>query len=950
MTESRKKTQFLQKRDRWGHGVSLWIVVIVGFLLPVMAWSLKDLELKNDVTEWLPKNDVQYKIWKWYEGMFPSKARVLVSWDSASITDSRLVKLQEQLEGPLNSDGIREGGSPYVEAVSLPTAVLARMVSRDIPFETAIDQLDGVLLGKGPLNIRLTDAGVLRGEYMQKEILRIANKEFQLNAELVTRHLSSASAELIPEGGEKAEKMLEQMTTYVNQQPLYHLQMEWPQMHSSTGQLQEFKAALLSLKAPGSGAETAGKACVAECFVTPGSLAAVSVALSEAGAAEKEKAVAAIRQAVKDSGVPEETIRLGGQPVVVSAMNHSVGEAVWNSRFEKWDLPHRSPIFFSAFVSVFFSFVMLRSFRLAVLVQAVSFLVVIFAVGFVPLSGGAMSMVLIVMPTLLAVLTTSAAIHLANYWKHSGSSDPIQSVLKAVETAWLPCLLASGTTAIGLASLLVSNLIPVRDFGIYSALGCLLSFVVVLYVLPSLMLYWPKSPPQAEQLDTSHWERFGVWLARHRHAVCLCCVAVTVAASWGFWNFKTETKVIRYFPTESRLVQDYVFLEDKLSGVISIDTIVKFDVEAQQLDGYRSVIERARTVMALQKEIRNHPEISGVLSLASFLDLNEPEGGKAKKILFHRKASKDIREMVTGAKEDKHGLATMLAVPDFSTDRNEDGDQLLNREGDEVWRITAQTSALSDTDLEVLIADMDAIAQNHLALVGSPNTGHVVTGLIPVFLRTQQAVLESLIRSFGMAFLIIAIVMMVLLRSFRAGVITMLPNLMPVFVVFGLLSWMHLKVDIGTMITASVALGIAVDGTLHMLTWFQVLVRRGHSVDQAVGKALAHSGPAMWQTSTAIGLGMLALLPAELLLVSRFGLIMAALIFAALVADIVFLPALLGGTLGRLIQRAALRDGTAATVEKVEPNTNTGDDPPQNTAADAATTFLPAAEVMPELH
>ena len=99
-----------------------------------------------------------------------------------------------------------------------------------------------------------------------------------------------------------------------------------------------------------------------------------------------------------------------------------------------------------------------------------------------------MNMVLIVMPTLLIVLTTSAAIHLANYWKHSGDPAPGGSVFRAAETAWLPCALASGTTAIGLASLLASNLVPVRDFGIYSAIGCIISFVIVLYVLPSLML------------------------------------------------------------------------------------------------------------------------------------------------------------------------------------------------------------------------------------------------------------------------------------------------------------------------------------------------------------------------------------------------------------------------------------------------------------------------------
>ena len=951
MTES-GKTPILQRRDRWGHGVSLWIVAVVVFLLPLMVWSLRGLRLHNDVAGWLPKDDPQARILAWYEGLFPSKDRILVSWDDASLTDPRLQRLKERLEGMPTVGGGVEGGSPYVSEVSLPSDVLIRMLGKDIPLADALDRIDGVLSGRGPLKIRFTDAGRSRGDYMGKEILRLAKVKFGLHPAVVQSELPLPSSDGISLEDTGAWRLHEELTAYVQNQPLYDLQLSWPGMHSETGQLDTFCAALAAMKALGSGSQTAGKPCVEECFVTPGSLAAVSVSLSEAGVADKKAAVAAVRRAVESIGVPAGTVRLGGQPVVNVALNTAVADAAWNRDQPAWNLPKSSPIALSALVSILLSFVMLRSFRLATLVQLVSFLTVIIAVAVVPLTGTSMNMVLIVMPTLLIVLTTSAAIHLANYWKHSGDSDPGQSVFHAAETAWLPCALASGTTAIGLASLLASNLVPVRDFGIYSAIGCVISFVIVLYVLPSLMLYWPKSPPPAAELETGHWNRFGMWIAQQRYLVSTICVGATVVAGWGLRYFDTETKVIRYFPTDSQLVQDYFFLEDKLSGVISIDTIVKFDEETRQTMPF---LERARLVMALQQDVRQHPEISGVLSLASFLDLREADTtgmSKAKRFMLNRTQSAfedKIHRLVKSEGRDNDEIASLLALPDYSTDWLEDGDELLNRKGDEVWRITAQTSALSSVDLEVLTKEIDTIAGSHLSQVGSPYTGHVVTGLIPVFLRTQQAVLESLIRSFGMAFVIIAIVMMVVLRSPMAGIFTMLPNLMPVVLVFGLLSWMRLRVDIGTMITASVALGIAVDGTLHLLTWFQQLVRQGMPIDRAVGKALEHCGPAMWQTSAAVGLGMLALLPADLLLVSRFGWIMAALIIAALIADVIFLPALLAGRLGRLIQRATCGQNSpaaeitpdveiSAALEKSHDTTgNTGDDEmPMSTLRDVS--------------
>ena len=571
--------------------------------------------------------------------------------------------------------------------------------------------------------------------------------------------------------------------------------------------------------------------------------------------------------------------------------------------------------------------------RLAILVQVVTFFTVVASVSLVPVTGGSMNMVLVVMPTLLAVLTASAAIHLSNYWKHSVSRDPSESVVQAANTAWLPCILASGTTSIGLASLMVSNLVPVKDFGLYAAIGCLISFFMVLYLLPSLMMFWRESPPEAKTLNTRHWGVLGRWLTRWRWPVIAVCVIATVACGYGLTRFRTETKVIRYFPTDSRLYQDYVYLEDNLSGIVSVDTIVRFDKgvladetarrsqDGDSQEGKLTFVERAELVLEIQQEMRQHREVSGTLSLASFLNLQKPDTSMSRIKQYRVKlARKEMGEKVLAALreggEEAEGLTSLLALPAVAVGPPEPGLPALNAAGDELWRISAQAAILSDIDLEELTSDMDAIATRHLAHITSPGTGHVVTGLIPVFLRTQQAVLESLIRSFGMAFVLIAIVMMILLRSVPSGLFTMLPNLMPVVIVFGLLSWAYLRVDIGTMITASVALGIAVDGTLHLITWFRVLLRRGFSIPEAVAGSLEHCGPAMWQTSVAVGLGMLALLPAELLLISRFGWMLAALIFAALLADIIFLPALLAGPLGHLIQRSVRRSESSSTVAR----------------------------------
>ncbi len=901
---------FLTRRDRWGHGMAIWVIAAVVLSLPPIFWSLGQIDMHNDVAGWLPKDDPQSRILEWYRTHFPTEDRILVSWDDSTLTDPRLQRVAETLEGRDPGSGQREGQSPYVSSVTLPHDLLKRMLARNIDFAAALDRVNGLLCGPGPLRVRLTDAGQARGERAVKAVLQAARAAAEADVRMIDTTLSEPPIEIDPEDT-AAGRLNDALTQWVRDQPTFHLSLSWPQMHAQPEVRRRVQDALQSLR-------DGDAALVDDVFLIPGSQAALTITLSRTGMDDRPGMLKAVRQACLKSGVAADNLRLGGRPVVSAELNQAVERAGWNEAYELWDFPHRSPVLFSAVISIVLSLVLLRSIRLTVLVQTASLLTVLAALALVPVTGGSMNMVLVVMPTLLAVLTTSAAIHLSNYWKHSSSRSPHDSVIEAASTAWLPCFLASGTTAIGLGSLMVSNLVPVRDFGIYSAIGCIISFLMVLYLVPSLMLYWRAEPPLPEHVDTQFWKRLGHGLERFRYPVILVSLLATVACAWGLKQFRTETKVIRYFPPESRLYQDYVHLEDNLSGIISVDTIVRFPESLQKKsrsDSGLTFMERARLVMKLQQEIRRHPEISGTLSLASFLDLRDPTDRslslsrlqRRRLRISQKESEKRIREKLSEKTEESRHLAALLSLPQTATPGEAPGRPPLNEAGDELWRISAQAAILSDVDLEVLTGELDTIARTVLSEADQNGIGHVVTGLIPIFLRTQQAVLESLIRSFGLAFLLIALVMMFLLRSVRAGLITMLPNLMPVFMVFGLLSWARLRVDIGTMITASVALGIAVDGTLHLITRFHQLVREGTSVADAVPGALQHCGPALWHTSAVVGLGMLALLPTELLLISRFGWIMAALIFAALAADVFLLPALLAGPLGTLIQRSVQR-------------------------------------------
>lgn len=186
--------------------------------------------------------------------------------------------------------------------------------------------------------------------------------------------------------------------------------------------------------------------------------------------------------------------------------------------------------------------------------------------------------------------------------------------------------------------------------------------------------------------------------------------------------------------------------------------------------------------------------------------------------------------------------------------------------------------------------------------VASPNplpVGAVYTGVVPLVYKTQRQLLVSLRESIGLATVLIAIVMVFVLRSPAAGVIAMIPNVFPIVMVFGALGWLGIAVDIGIMMTASVALGVAVDDTVHFVWWFQHGISEGRDRKSAVMYAYDRCGTAMLQTTIIAGLGLAVFATSTFTPTQQFGVLMITMLSAALVGDLLLLPALLAGPIGK---------------------------------------------------
>ncbi len=175
----------------------------------------------------------------------------------------------------------------------------------------------------------------------------------------------------------------------------------------------------------------------------------------------------------------------------------------------------------------------------------------------------------------------------------------------------------------------------------------------------------------------------------------------------------------------------------------------------------------------------------------------------------------------------------------------------------------------------------------------------VYTGMVPVVYKTQHELIAGLVDSLVSAFVLITVVMAVVLKSPMAGLLAMVPNLFPVVIVFGFMGHLGILVDVGTMMTASVAMGIAVDDTMHFLTWFRAAIDQGCTPKEATIQAYKRCATAMTQTTLIGGLGLAAFAFSTFTPTQMFGVMMLAMLSVALIGDLIFLPSILTGPAGR---------------------------------------------------
>ncbi len=201
------------------------------------------------------------------------------------------------------------------------------------------------------------------------------------------------------------------------------------------------------------------------------------------------------------------------------------------------------------------------------------------------------------------------------------------------------------------------------------------------------------------------------------------------------------------------------------------------------------------------------------------------------------------------------------------------------------------------------------------ARAASNGVDAVFTGVVPIVYKSQRKLLDGLISSTIWSFLTITPLMMLVCRGMLRGAVVMIPNVLPVLFVFGGMGWLKMPVDIGSMMAASIALGVAVDDTIHYLTWYREALAAGHSRKSSIIKAYRHCASPTVQSALISGFGLSVFMMSTFMPTRRLGLLMLAILFAGCVAELFMLPAILAGPMGRVFRRVNRQRGGECVVK-----------------------------------
>jgi len=527
-------------------------------------------------------------------------------------------------------------------------------------------------------------------------------------------------------------------------------------------------------------------------------------------------------------------------------------------------------------------YLLFRSVRAVLSAAAIVVTAIVWTLGIAGWAGACMTLMVTIIIFLTLTVGVADAVHLLSgyvYLRQEGLGRD-QAVAETFRTSGPACFLTSLTTMIGLLALLVVPVVPIKVFGVFSGLGVFLAFVFTLAILPLTLprgqnAAGDRSPAPQRHLIQRLIRKAEPLAYKAPLTVSLLFLGAAAFFAWGVTMIRVDTNMGQLISARNLIRQNMDAVEANIGGTLNMEILV----ETGATDGLKDPrVLQAMDALQVYLETGHPDQVVSTYSLAnavkeSFQALNEDRDAMYVIPATRPMLAQTLLLFEGAAPDDRIKLVT----DDYENARI--SVRIRNQGSYEYMPFMAAAQQQIDTLFTPLATEY-------------PDLQVRITGVFALFMKLADVVSWSQIKSFSLALGVISILFIFVFRSLKGGLISILPNLFPILTAFGMMGFMGYSLDLDTLLVAPIAIGIAVDDTIHFLSRYRLEVLAGAQPKKAVQNTFREVGQAMVFTSLILSAGFLMFTFCQHNGLSHFGLLSAIAIVAAVISDLFFLPRL----------------------------------------------------------
>lgn len=465
--------------------------------------------------------------------------------------------------------------------------------------------------------------------------------------------------------------------------------------------------------------------------------------------------------------------------------------------------------------------------------------------------------------------------------------DHGEAIRSAYEKSGVACFLTTLTTSIGLLALSFVPVLPVRQFGLSASFGIWMALAITLFVLPLFLDLWsPRSKKAGAMRPRARWVQGlleqieSLALAIPRISI-VTAAAVTVAGLIGARDIVVDSNLVKNLDSDLPIRIAIDLVDERMAGSSNLEILIdtgarngfKDPAVLQRIEALQDHLESAypgvvTKTVALTNVVKESYQAIQEGRADSYVIPDDSAVLAQVLFLFEGANAKDRRQLVT---DDYRAGRVSVTMKNVST-----------RQGMDVFR-----------SIEAYIADgVEPLRARYPALATT------LTGQLPMSLMVSDYINNAQLQTFGVAFLVILLLLPVVFGSLRLGLIGIVPNVVPAVVVFGVMGYAGIYLDIHTLLIAPIIIGIAVDDTIHFMTHYKLEMATHGDSRRAIANTFREVGQAILFTSIVLSAGFIIFLTSADRGLASFGGLSAVAMGAALACDLFLLPAFLGRARG----------------------------------------------------